>query len=39
MIFSLARGGWWGMAWKFYRHADKGYSEPIASGAPTATTC
>jgi NADH-quinone oxidoreductase subunit L len=26
----------WGMARTFYRHADKGYSEPIASGAPVA---
>ena len=37
MIFSLAAAGaGWGMAWKFYRHADKGYSEPIASAAPVA---
>jgi|KBSMisStaDraftv2_1062788.scaffolds.fasta_scaffold00517_10 NADH-quinone oxidoreductase subunit L len=37
MIFSLgAAAAGWGMAWKFYRHADKGYSEPIASGAPIA---
>jgi NADH-quinone oxidoreductase subunit L len=37
MIFSLAAAAaGWGMAWKFYRHADKGYSEPIASGAPLA---
>ena len=24
----------WGMAWKAYRHADKGYPEPIAVAAP-----
>jgi NADH-quinone oxidoreductase subunit L len=24
----------WGMAWRSYRHADKGYTEPIAVGAP-----
>ncbi|HET7440418.1 MAG TPA: NADH-quinone oxidoreductase subunit L, partial [Terriglobales bacterium] len=24
----------WGMAWKAYRHADTGYSEPIAAAAP-----
>jgi NADH-quinone oxidoreductase subunit L len=24
----------WGMAWRAYRHADKGYVEPIAAGAP-----
>jgi len=24
----------WGMAWKAYRHADKGYVEPIAASAP-----
>jgi NADH-quinone oxidoreductase subunit L len=37
MIFSLAAAAaGWGMAWKFYRHADKGYSEPIASAAPMA---
>jgi NADH-quinone oxidoreductase subunit L len=37
MIFSLAAAAaGWGMAWKFFRHADKGYSEPIATGAPVA---
>jgi NADH-quinone oxidoreductase subunit L len=24
----------WGMAWRAYRHADKGYVEPIAAAAP-----
>ena len=24
----------WGMAWKAYRHADKGYTEPLAAVAP-----
>jgi NADH-quinone oxidoreductase subunit L len=24
----------WGMAWRAYRHADKGYAEPIAVAAP-----
>ena len=24
----------WGMAWKAYRHADKGYAEPIAQATP-----
>ncbi|HZQ25661.1 MAG TPA: NADH-quinone oxidoreductase subunit L [Terriglobales bacterium] len=24
----------WGLAWHFYRHADKGYKEPIAATAP-----
>src|SRR6266480_3478638 len=24
----------WGMAWRAYRHADKGYTEPIAAAAP-----
>jgi NADH-quinone oxidoreductase subunit L len=24
----------WGAAWKFYRHADKGYVEPIEASAP-----
>ncbi len=37
MFLSLAAAGaGWGMAWKAYRHADKGYSEPIAAGAPIA---
>ena len=29
-----AAGAGWGMAWRSYRHADKGYSEPIAVAAP-----
>jgi NADH-quinone oxidoreductase subunit L len=24
----------WGMAWAFYRHADKGYAEPLANAVP-----
>jgi NADH-quinone oxidoreductase subunit L len=35
MGFSLAAAGLgWGMAWRSYRHADKGYTEPIAVAAP-----
>ena len=35
MGLSLAAAGvGWGMAWKNYRHADKGYTEPIAVAAP-----
>jgi NADH-quinone oxidoreductase subunit L len=35
MALSLAAAGvGWGMAWRSYRHADKGYTEPIASIAP-----
>jgi NADH-quinone oxidoreductase subunit L len=35
MGLSLAAAGLgWGMAWKYYRHADKGYTEPIATAAP-----
>jgi NADH-quinone oxidoreductase subunit L len=35
MIFSLAAAAaGWGMAWRAYRHADKGYTEPIAAAAP-----
>jgi len=35
MALSLAAAGLgWGMAWRSYRHADKGYTEPIASIAP-----
>jgi NADH-quinone oxidoreductase subunit L len=35
MGLSLAAAGvGWGMAWKSYRHADKGYTEPIAVAAP-----
>jgi NADH-quinone oxidoreductase subunit L len=29
-----AAGLGWGMAWRSYRHADKGYTEPIAGAAP-----
>jgi NADH-quinone oxidoreductase subunit L len=29
-----AAGLGWGMAWRSYRHADKGYTEPIAAAAP-----
>jgi len=35
MIFSVAAAvAGWGMAWRAYRHADKGYTEPIARAAP-----
>jgi NADH-quinone oxidoreductase subunit L len=35
MIFSVVAGlAGWGMAWRAYRHADKGYTEPIAAAAP-----
>jgi NADH-quinone oxidoreductase subunit L len=35
MILSLAAAGvGWGLAWRSYRDADKGYSEPIAAAAP-----
>jgi NADH-quinone oxidoreductase subunit L len=35
MILSLGAAGLgWGMAWRSYRHADKGYVEPIAAAAP-----
>jgi len=35
MALSLAAAGiGWTMAWRSYRHADKGYVEPIASAAP-----
>src|SRR5438309_2073581 len=35
MLFSLAApSAGWGMAWRAYRHADKGYTEPIAGAAP-----
>jgi len=35
MLLSVAAGlAGWGMAWKSYRHADKGYSEPLAEAAP-----
>ncbi len=35
MALSLGAAGLgWGMAWRSYRHADKGYIEPIAAAAP-----
>jgi NADH-quinone oxidoreductase subunit L len=35
MALSLCAAGLgWGMAWRSYRHADKGYIEPIAAAAP-----
>src|SRR5256884_1092520 len=35
MIFSVAEAvAGWGMAWRTYRHADKGYTEPIAAAVP-----
>jgi NADH-quinone oxidoreductase subunit L len=35
MLFSLAAAGaGWGMAWKAYHSADRGYSEPIAGWSP-----
>jgi NADH-quinone oxidoreductase subunit L len=35
MLLSLAAAFvGWGMAWKAYRHADKGYTEPIEAAAP-----
>jgi NADH-quinone oxidoreductase subunit L len=35
MALSLGAAGLgWGMAWRSYRHADKGYAEPIAVIAP-----
>jgi NADH-quinone oxidoreductase subunit L len=35
MFLSVAAGAaGWGMAWKGYRHADRGYVEPIAHSAP-----
>jgi NADH-quinone oxidoreductase subunit L len=35
MALSLAAAGvGWGMAWRSYRHADKGYAEPIAAAVP-----
>ncbi|HEY6766303.1 MAG TPA: NADH-quinone oxidoreductase subunit L [Candidatus Sulfotelmatobacter sp.] len=39
MGLSLAAAGLgWGMAWRSYRHADKGYSEPIAAIPPVYNT-
>jgi NADH-quinone oxidoreductase subunit L len=35
MAASLGAAGLgWGMAWRSYRHADKGYTEPIAAASP-----
>jgi NADH-quinone oxidoreductase subunit L len=35
MVLSVGAAGLgWGMAWRSYRHADKGYTEPIAAAAP-----
>ncbi len=35
MLLSVAAGVvGWGMAWGFYRYADKGYAEPLAGAAP-----
>ncbi len=35
MALSLGAAGLgWGMAWRSYRNADKGYTEPIAAAAP-----
>jgi len=39
MALSLAAAGaGWVMAWRSYRHADKGYVEPIAAAAPAVYT-
>ena len=39
MGLSLAAAGLgWGMAWRSYRHADKGYVEPIAAASPAVYT-
>ena len=35
MVLSLAAAfAGWGMAWRSYRHAGKGYTEPIAAASP-----
>jgi NADH-quinone oxidoreductase subunit L len=35
MVLSIGAGiVGWGMAWHFYRHADKGYTEPLAVTVP-----
>jgi NADH-quinone oxidoreductase subunit L len=35
MFLSVAAGFvGWGMAWRSYRHADKGYTEPLATAVP-----
>ena len=39
MALSLGAAGLgWGMAWRSYRHADKGYTEPIAAVPPVYNT-
>jgi NADH-quinone oxidoreductase subunit L len=39
MGLSLAAAGvGWGMAWRSYHHADKGYTEPIATAPPVYNT-
>jgi NADH-quinone oxidoreductase subunit L len=39
MALSLAAAGvGWGMAWRSYRHADKGYIEPLAAAPPIYNT-
>ena len=39
MVLSIAAAAaGWGVAWKYYRHADKGYAEPIAASAPAVHT-
>jgi NADH-quinone oxidoreductase subunit L len=39
MFLSVAAGVvGWGMAWKAYRHADRGYVEPIAAAPPVYNT-
>jgi NADH-quinone oxidoreductase subunit L len=37
LSLGLAFAGW-GLAWKTYRHADKGYAEPIAAKMPPVYT-
>jgi len=37
LSLGLAVAGW-GLAWRAYRHADKGYVEPLAAAAPPAYT-
>jgi NADH-quinone oxidoreductase subunit L len=39
MVLSIAAAAaGWGVAWKYYRHADKGYAEPVAASAPAVYT-
>src|ERR1700736_4790928 len=39
MFLSVAAGAvGWGVAWKAYRHADRGYVEPIAAASPVYST-